>query len=139
LLVLDFSNEIFSAVAEDLRSVYTGIQVKGEFDPNPAKFPCVTIDEISNVPTHLDSALKNKYAEVVYRVQVFSNKATGKRAEARGIYATVDETLMELGLFAKPIRPHPRFITRKSIPSQRRLKESSAQMERYTVTKVRRW
>ena len=105
--MLDFSNEIFSAVAEDLRSVYTGIQVKGEFDPNPAKFPCVTIDEISNVPVHLDSALKNKYAEVVYRVQVFSNKATGKRAEARGIYATVDETLMELGLFAKTYTSTP--------------------------------
>ena len=68
--MIDYSNEVFNAVATDLRSVYTGIQVKGEFDPNPAKFPCVTIDEISNVLAHLDSALKNKYAEVVYRVKL---------------------------------------------------------------------
>ena len=105
--MLDVSNEIFNAVAKHLRSLYTGIQVKGEFDPNPAKFPCVTIDEISNVPAHMDSALKNKYAEVVYRVQVFSNKVSGKRAEARAIYATVDETLMGLGLVAKTYTSTP--------------------------------
>ena len=105
--MIDYSTEIFNAVAKDLRSAYTGIQVKGEYDPNPAKFPCVTIDEISNVPTHLDSAVTNKYAEVVYRVQVFSNKASGKRAEARKIYATVSETLMELGLFAKTYTSTP--------------------------------
>lgn len=105
--MIDVSNEIFNVVAERLRSTYTGIQVKGEYDPNPAKFPCVTIDEISNVPTHMDSALKNKYAEVVYRVQVFSNKASGKRAEARKIYATVDDTLMELGFMAKTYTSTP--------------------------------
>lgn len=105
--MLDFSNEIFSAVAENLRSAYKGITVKGEYDPNPAKFPCVTIDEISNVPAHMDSALKNKYASVVYRVQIFSNKSAGKRAEARAIYSTVDDTLMELGLYAKTYTSTP--------------------------------
>lgn len=105
--MIDFSNEIFNAVATNLRSTYKGITVKGEYDPNPAKFPCVTIDEISNVPTHMDSALKNKYAEVVYRVQVFSNKVSGKRAEARAIYATVDDVLMELGLIARTYTSTP--------------------------------
>lgn len=105
--MLDFSNEIFSAVAENLRSAYKGITVKGEYDPNPAKFPCVTIDEISNTPAHMDSALKNKYANVVYRVQIFSNKSAGKRAEARAIYSTVDDTLMELGLYAKTYTSTP--------------------------------
>ena len=105
--MLDFSNEIFSAVAENLRSAYKGITVKGEYDPNPAKFPCVTIDEISNVPAHMDSALKNKYANVVYRVQIFSNKSAGKRAEARAIYSTVDDTLMELGLYANTYTSTP--------------------------------
>ena len=105
--MIDYSNEVFNAVAKSLRFVYEGIQVKGEFDPNPAKFPCVTIDEISNVPTHMDGALKNKYAEVVYRVQIFSNKESGKRAEARGIYSTVDDTLMGLGLYAKTYTSTP--------------------------------
>lgn len=105
--MLDFSNEIFNAVAKHLRSLYKGIQVKGEYVSTPAKLPTVTIDEISNVPVHLDSAKTNKFADVVYRVQVFSNKENGKRAEARKIYNSVDEKMMELGFFAKSFTTTP--------------------------------
>ena len=105
--MIDYSNEIFNAVAKHLRSLYKGIQVKGEYVSTPAKFPTVTIDEISNIPTELDSATTNKYADVVYRVQVFSNKENGKRAEAREIYKAVDDKLMELGLIAKTFTTTP--------------------------------
>ena len=105
--MIDFSNEIFNAVAKHLRSLYKGMQVIREYVKSPTKFPTVTIDEISNVPIHLDSAKVNKYADVVYRVQVFSNVEKGKRAEARKIYKTVDEKMMELGLFAKSYTSTP--------------------------------
>ena len=95
--MIDYSNEIFHAVATDLRSTYPGIKVVGEYVLSPALFPTVTIDEISNVPTHLDSAEQPKYAEVQYRVQVFCN-GTGKRAKAREIYGTVAARLSSLGL-----------------------------------------
>ena len=104
--MIDYSNEIFNAVAENLRSLYTEIQVIGEYVDTPAKFPTVTIDEISNVPDHLDSAQANKYAGVRYRVQVFCN-GDGKRAKARGIYKCVDDLLMSLGLFAKTYTTTP--------------------------------
>lgn len=98
--MLDFSNEIFNAVATDLRSRYTGIKVVGEYVATPTVFPTVTIDEIQNIPVHQDSAVHNKYAEVVYRVQVFSNAKSGKRSQAREIYGAVDEMLQTLGLYA---------------------------------------
>lgn len=97
--MLDFSNEIFNAVAKDLRSRYEGIKVVGEYVDTPTAFPTVTIDEIQNIPVHQDSAVHNKYAEVVYRVQVFSNVKSGKRSQAREIYGAVDETLQTLGLY----------------------------------------
>ena len=95
--MIDYSNEIFHAVATDLRSTYPGMKVVGEYVLSPALFPTVTIDEISNVPAHLDSAEQPKYAEVQYRVQVFCN-GIGKRAKAREIYATVAARLCLLGL-----------------------------------------
>ena len=98
--MIEVSNEIFNAVATDLRSTYEGIKVVGEYVATPTVFPTVTIDEIQNIPAHLDSAVQNKYAEVVYRIQVFSNSKTGKRAEARRIFYTVDAKLQELGLYA---------------------------------------
>ena len=104
--MIDYSNEIFNTVAKNLRFVYEGIQVVGEYVGTPAVFPTVTVDEIQNIPVHLDSATKNKYARVTYRVQVFCN-GVGKRGKAREIYGTLDQTLMELGLFAKSYTTTP--------------------------------
>lgn len=95
--MIDYSNEIFNAVATDLRSSYEGIRVVGEYVSSPTAFPTVTIDEIQNIPAHLDSAGLPKYAEVVYRVQIFCN-GVGKRAKAREIYGTVFERLSLIGL-----------------------------------------
>ena len=98
--MIEKSNEIFNAVATDLRSLYEGIKVVGEYVASPTVFPTVTLDEIQNIPTHLDSSAENKYAEVLYRVQVFSNSPNGKRTQARGIYGVVDAKLQALGLLA---------------------------------------
>lgn len=104
--MIDYSNEVFNVVATHLRSLYSGIQVIGEYVETPAKFPTVTVDEINNVPTHLDSGTTNKYARVTYRCQVFCN-GDGKRKKARMIYDTVDRILMSLGLYAKSYTTTP--------------------------------
>lgn len=104
--MIDYSNEIFNEVAGHLRSLYPGVQVIGEYVDTPAKFPTVTIDEISNTPVYLDTAAENKYARVVYRVQVFCN-GDGKRSAARQIYGSVDEALMLKNLFAKTYTTTP--------------------------------
>ena len=105
--MIDFSNEIFNAVALELRSLFPQLQVKGEYVDVPAAFPCLAIDEIRNIPAHLDSGKRNKYAAVTYRIQVFSNLESGKRAQAREIYAAADEILMGLGLFCKSYTTTP--------------------------------
>lgn len=104
--MIDYSNEVFNTVAKDLRSLYPGIQVVGEYVETPAKFPTVTLDEIQNVPVHLDSGATNKYARVVYRSQIFCN-GDGKRQKARKIYDSLDQILMGVGLFAKTYTTTP--------------------------------
>ena len=104
--MVDFSNEIFNTVATHLRSVYEGIQVVGEYVESPVRFPTVTLDEVQNLPVHLDSNVNNKYARVTYRTQVFVN-GEGKRQRARKIYDSLDQTLMGLGLYAKSYTTTP--------------------------------
>lgn len=105
--MIDYSNEIFNTVAELLLQAYPDIEVKGEYVETPASFPCVSIEETSNTPLHLDSASTAKYALVRYRVQIFSNKASGKRAEARTIFQSVDEQMQKLNLFCKSMTTTP--------------------------------
>lgn len=104
--MIDFSNEIFNTVAKDLRSLYSEITVVGEYVETAARFPTVTLDEISNVPVHTDSATINKYAKVIYRSQVFCN-GEGKRNRARDIFDSLDKKLMELGLTMKTYTTTP--------------------------------
>ena len=104
--MIDFSNEVFNAVAKDLRSLYSDTQVVGEYVEFPAKFPTVTLDEVQNVPVYLDTGSDNKYARIVYRCQVFCN-GTGKRQKARSIDTELDRILMGLGLYAKTYTTTP--------------------------------
>ena len=120
--MIDFSNEIFDTVAKDLRSAYAGIKVVGEYVTAPTAFPTVTIDETQNVPAHLDSATSSKYARVTYRVQVFSNLKTGKRRQAREIYARLDDVLQGMGLFAVSYTTTPPFIAPRSTVSPPRMR-----------------
>ena len=95
----DFLNEIFTLVAKELRSVYSGIFVTGEYTRQPSKFPAVTLDEIENVAVEnlLDSSRQENFSALSYRMQVFSNKESGKKAEARKIFVTADQEMRQLG------------------------------------------
>lgn len=97
--MLDFQNEIFSTVATDVRSAHVGTTVTGEYTRKPSKFPTVTLDETSNVTVAalVDSSDEEKFAGVTYRLQVFSNKNGGKKAEARAIFATADAAMRKMG------------------------------------------
>ena len=105
--MIDYSNEIFQAVAENLRAEYADIRVVGEYVATPTFFPTVTLDETQNVPIHLDSAMENKYAQVQYRAQIFTNTENGKRAQARKIFGALDAQMQRLGLVCKTFTTTP--------------------------------
>ena len=105
--MIDYSNEIFNDAATVLRNAVSGITVIGEYVSSPTSFPTVTIDEIDNRQFQRDSAKTEKFAAVRYRVQVFSNKSSGKRAEARSIFNVIDTRLAELGFTRKTYTTTP--------------------------------
>lgn len=97
--MLDYSNEIFTTIANAIRDAHPGATVIGEYTRQPSKFPTATLDETQNVMVdHLeDSSNEESFAGVTYRLQVFSNKQSGKRAEARAIFATADAEMRRMG------------------------------------------
>ena len=97
--MIDVNNEVFTAVATETRNDHVGVTVIGEYTRQPSKFPLVTIDETSNVMVERleDSSKEENFAGVTYRLQVFSNKQNGKRAEARAIFATADAVMRRMG------------------------------------------
>lgn len=97
--MIDFANVIFSNIADAVRNTHPGTKVTGEYVRQPSEFPTVTLDETRNVVVDRleDSSHSETFAGVTYRLQVFSNKQGGKRAEARKIFATADAEMRRLG------------------------------------------
>lgn len=104
--MIDVSNEIFNAVAAEVRAKHSPIAVIPENTNLPAEFPCVAMDETYNVPSHNDSSQTEKYAAVTYRIQVFCT-GDGKRANARKIFKTVAEVCHRLNLIRKTYTTTP--------------------------------
>lgn len=97
--MIDFMNEIFNTLATAVREAHSDVTVTGEYTRQPSKFPTVSLDETENVTVGslVDSSVAEKYSGLTYRLQVFSNKQSGKKAEARAIFATADKVMLGLG------------------------------------------
>ena len=98
--MIDYMNEIFTSVAVPVREAHPGVSVTGEYTRKPSVFPAVTLDEIENIPDDEleDSSQEEKFAGLTYRLQVCSNKKSGRKAEARAIFATADSEMRRMGL-----------------------------------------
>ncbi|MBQ6906238.1 MAG: hypothetical protein IJN75_04380 [Clostridia bacterium] len=107
--MIDYENEIFTSIAEESRDKHPGIIVKGEYVRSPAEFPMLAISEFQNVMIDelMDSTKEEKYAGLGYRIQVFSNKQSGKKAEAKAIFATADAKIRSMGFRRKTYAPTP--------------------------------
>ena len=97
--MIDHLNEIFTNVATKVREEHPGVTMTGEYTRRPSKFPTATLDEIENVTVEVleDSSADETFSGLTYRLQVFSNKQNGKKAEARAIFATADSVLRGMG------------------------------------------
>lgn len=111
--MIDYQNEIFTKVATEVRSNHEGATISGEYTRRPSKFPTVTLDEIENVSVGAlaDSSDRENYSGVTYRLQVFSNKEGGKKAEARAIFATADSVMLGLGFRRITYAPTPEIYS----------------------------
>lgn len=102
--MIDCESDVFDTVAAELRSKHAGIFVAGEFVDSPAKFPAVTIVESDNrIFERMRTRRIENAVRVMYEVQIFSNKASGKKDEAKSIADTADGVFASLG-FTRTMR-----------------------------------
>ena len=107
--MIQIEDELFTAIATALRSAYTGIYVAGEYVNQPPQMPAVFIVEQDNsvYQRGVDSGDTENFAEVMYQVDVYSNKNKGRKAECKAIIGTVDEQFNRLGFTRTFLNPVP--------------------------------
>ena len=109
--MIDIESQVFTTVASALRDEYGAdkIYVAGEYVSQPPRFPAVLIAEMDNY-VHLrgrDTQTIENYANVMYQVDVFSNKNTGKKVQAKEIIALVDDQFAQMGFTRTYLNPVP--------------------------------
>ena len=105
--MIDIETPIFDMMAEQLRNQFTGIKVYGEELLAPSTFPCASIVETDNYTktNTQDSGSVENHATVVFTVNVYSNKSSGKKSECKAILSYIDDMFINLG-FARTTKEH---------------------------------
>ena len=107
--MIDVENEIFNAIATVVRNAYPSAFVSGEYVRTPSRFPHVSLIEMSNVAydkTQSSGGLEN-HASLMYEVNIYSNKTSGKKSECKAIAALIDNEFATLGFSRTMLQPIP--------------------------------
>ena len=93
--MIDLESDIYSYVASALRTEHSGLTVYGDYTVAPASFPCVMLLEVDNrVLQRVRTDNIENAVSCMFEANIYSNKASGKKSEAKAIADSVD-TLFE--------------------------------------------
>ena len=107
--MIDIENKVLSVVREAVLAQYPTASVYGEYVEVPESFPCVTVTEDTNY-TYVytkDEQLAEHHAEVQYAVNVYSNKQTGAKLEAKAIMNIADNAMQSMKFWRTMTRQVP--------------------------------
>lgn len=108
LAINDIEYEVFTPIAQAVRAEFPGSFVTGEYlSAAPTKFPCVALLEMDNYEpkSKQDSSGVEVYSNITYQLTVYSNKASGRKAECKAVFKFVDEMLKDMGFRRESITP----------------------------------
>ena len=107
--MINIEEEIFSIISTEVREKYDGIFITGEYVKSPPSFPCVSLLEADNAVyrnTRTTDSMEN-HAELLYEVNIYSNKTKGKKAECKDIASIIDSEFAKLGFTRTMLNPIP--------------------------------
>ena len=107
--MINVESEIFTIVSKVVREKYPSVFISGEYVRTPSKFPFVSLIEMSNTVydrTQSSGGLEN-HASLMYEVNVYSNKKSGKKSECKAIASLIDNELATLGFSRTMLQPIP--------------------------------
>ena len=105
--MIDIESWVFDRVAKRVREQFPNIFITGEYVNSPSSFPAASLVEMDNSirVTTIDSGSNENHANVMYEVNVYSNKATGKKSECKAIIALIDTEMTAMGFTRSTLTP----------------------------------
>lgn len=107
--MIDIENKIYSPIRTALVTAYEGIYVTSEPTATSAKFPAVSIVQEDNYMSvnKLDNSGEERFATLMFQVDVYSNKASGRKSQCKEIMNVVDTMLYKMNFTRLSLTPIP--------------------------------
>lgn len=107
--MINIESIVFDRVVTRVREKFPDIFMTGEYVNSPPSFPAASLVEMDNstrIET-IDSGSNENHVNVMYEVNVYSNKSYGKKTECREILALIDEEMLNMGFSRSTLTPVP--------------------------------
>lgn len=107
--MIDIESEVFDRISKAVRNKYPNAFMTGEYVATPPQFPAIALVEMDNSAyrrTQTSDNIEN-HAELLYELDICSNKKIGKKSECKAIAALVDEEMAALGFSRTMLQPIP--------------------------------
>ena len=96
--MIDIENEVFTRVSQNLKAEFPDISTSQIYERTPASFPFVHLEEQDNYDyTQTMTNCKDNHVYLMYEVNIYSNKRSGKKAECKKILSNIDNTMKNMG------------------------------------------
>ena len=108
--MIDVENLVIDTISKAIgASAYSNTLVVSDYTDTPSSFPCVSVIEADNYTYRRtqDNDLKEHHTNVMYEVNVFSNKTSGKKTECKKIMEIIDSTMQNMKFTRTVKQPIP--------------------------------
>lgn len=103
----DCENEVYTRIATVLRERFPGINLAGEYVKAPSGFPHASITQSDNSVVTERMTGSAEMAQVMFEVNVYSNKTEGKKTECKEIMKVIDKVLFKMNFKRIAMTPVP--------------------------------
>lgn len=105
--MIDIENAVYTRIYNVLKNAYTNVEVSGVYLNTPSSFPYVSIIEQDNHLVEYDTSDIEKYAKVMYEVNVYDNNDSNKKSTCKSILNTIDKEMYRMNLIRTTYTPVP--------------------------------
>lgn len=107
--MIDVEAKVYTPVAVALRAAFKGIDISGDYTQTPSTFPFVSIVEADNFisKNRIDNGDREKFATIMYEINVYSDKADGKKSECKAIMKVIDDLMYRMNFARISLAPVP--------------------------------
>ena len=105
--MIDCENEVYTRIARVLRDKFPGINIAGEYVNAPSSFPHVSITQRDNSVVSEQMTGSAEMAQVMFEINIYSNKADGRKTECKSIAKVIDDVMFKMNFKRMALTPIP--------------------------------